>query len=76
MKYAQYTEDGSETRAQNMVLVVSGGSSAFEDEAYGGVSLARNDSQPHFWVEITSFQRFLRPPIKERMRTREKNCLQ
>ena len=37
-----YTEDGAEASASEYA---AGGSSA---EAYGDVSLARNDSQPHF----------------------------
>ena len=42
---AQYTEDGAEASCSENA---AGGSSAFEDEAYGDVSLARNDSLQHF----------------------------
>ena len=40
-----YTEDGAEALCSEYA---AGGSSAFEDEAYGDVSLARSDNQPHF----------------------------
>ena len=59
-----YTEDGAEASGSEYA---GGGFSAFEDEAYGDVFLARNDSQPHFVGENN--QRFLCPPIKIRMCT-------
>ncbi len=40
-----YTENGAEASGSKYA---AGGCSAFEDEAYGDVSLARSASQPHF----------------------------
>ena len=48
-----YTEDGAEASGSEYA---AGGSSGFEDEAYGDVSLAKNDSLPLIVeVEITYF---------------------
>ena len=64
------SEDGAEASGSEYA---AGGSSGFEDEAYGDVPLAKNDSLPHFGGGNNIFsKRFLRPPIKKRMRARGK----